>query len=369
MNSPYDLVGPMLPQALRLARYQASASLPENINDLQNENDTINQTPSREEERLLLSNANVMTTLENLFSWRQKDRTYRTSKLSRMESVRFQRAMYRIWLMSVFFGRRSASTLGLADEDFYPESILEESWKVQKTFLQQFSSQELFQIHKSALFLQSTAEWAVTAEGNGLGGTRDTYDWDGVYLFAGPRAVLRCYEDETSTHLMTVGLDDDGPYTKFIVHALSEIVQERQVSEPGGCVGVILDDIHGEHDRCRHCESAGIKSLFQDEVRMLSDFYNETNWDDLKGQLDRQFLVARHLSYNHVEKSLMRALRGDWSRLILEMFACKGDEYAQWCKEDWICAECWTFFFRDTLWRWRLAKKRRAEEPIGADCK
>jgi hypothetical protein len=70
MSSPYDLVGPVLPQALRLARYQASASLPQDINDLQSENDTINQTPSREEERLLVSNANVVIALENLFSWR-----------------------------------------------------------------------------------------------------------------------------------------------------------------------------------------------------------------------------------------------------------------------------------------------------------
>ena len=70
MSSAYDLVGPVLPQALRLAWYQASATLPQTVNDLQSENDTINQTPSREEERLLVSNANIMTALEDLFSWR-----------------------------------------------------------------------------------------------------------------------------------------------------------------------------------------------------------------------------------------------------------------------------------------------------------
>lgn len=70
MSSPYDLVGSVLPQALRLARCQANPRLPEKINDLQSENDTINQTPSRQEERLLASNADMMTALENLFSWR-----------------------------------------------------------------------------------------------------------------------------------------------------------------------------------------------------------------------------------------------------------------------------------------------------------
>lgn len=69
MSSPYDLVSYVLPQALRLARYQAMAKLPENVSDIQRENDTINQTPSKEE-RLIVSNDSVMTALENLFSWR-----------------------------------------------------------------------------------------------------------------------------------------------------------------------------------------------------------------------------------------------------------------------------------------------------------
>lgn len=70
MSSPYDIVGPVLPQALRLARYQSSTSLPKSVNDIQSENDMINQTPSHVEERLLVSNANVMTAIEDLFSWR-----------------------------------------------------------------------------------------------------------------------------------------------------------------------------------------------------------------------------------------------------------------------------------------------------------
>ena len=76
-------------------------------------------------------------------------------------------------------------------------------------------------------------------------------DWDGMYLFAGPYVVLRCYEDETSTHLPTEYLVDNGPYTGFLMDPVSKIIQERQVTEPGGYIGVILDDVHGEHNRCR----------------------------------------------------------------------------------------------------------------------
>jgi hypothetical protein len=83
------------------------------------------------------------------------------------------------------------------------------------------------------------------------------------------------------------------------------------------------------------------------------------DWDDLKGQLDREYLVARNLSLNLVEPPLGGALSGDWSKLLHDMFACRGDEFAQRSKEDWICTDCWPSFFRDTLWRWRLVRKRR----------
>ncbi|KAF8129965.1 hypothetical protein EV363DRAFT_1337116 [Boletus edulis] len=373
MSSPYDLVGPVLPQALRLARYQASPTLPQNIDDLQGENDTINQTPSREEERLLVSNASVMTALENLFSWSTKDRTCRTSTLSHIESVRFQRAMYRLWLMSVLFGpRRFMSRLTRSYDELIQnrELELEKSWEDQKTFLEQFPSQELLQIRKLAWFLLLTATWAVIAEGRE---PNYAYEWDGMYLFAGPHIILRCYEDATMSHLPMDYLDDDGPYTKFLEHPITQIFQERQVTEPfNGYVGVILDDIHGLHDRCtisgHHCGGTGSPYLL--EGMILPDLCNETNWDVLKTKLDRGYIYARNLLCNLVEgKPLSQALGGDWSKLVHEMFACRSDEYAKWSKGDWICGGCWSSFFEDTMWRWRLAQKQKAGEHIGENCR
>ena len=79
--------------------------------------------------------------------------------------------------MSVLYGpRRFVPGMCTSEEDYGDRlSDLDKNGKDQKTFLQQFSSQELFQIHKLALFLvYSTAAWAVTAEGRGLGGTQYT---------------------------------------------------------------------------------------------------------------------------------------------------------------------------------------------------
>lgn len=91
------------------------------------------------------------------------------SRLSRVESIRFQRAMYRIWLVSVLFGSRYVDGFDDYSEE-YPEGCglqLEESWKDQKSFLQQFSTQELFQIDCLARYLVFTANWATTAEDDG----------------------------------------------------------------------------------------------------------------------------------------------------------------------------------------------------------
>jgi hypothetical protein len=99
-----------------------------------------------------------------------------------MESLRFQRAMYRIWLMSVLFGpRRFVSRLGLADKNLHLKSDLDKSWKDQKTILKQFSSQELFQIYKLTPFLTSTAQWAVKAEGDLIPTRHDCQSWNISY--------------------------------------------------------------------------------------------------------------------------------------------------------------------------------------------
>ncbi|KAF8435337.1 hypothetical protein L210DRAFT_3550868 [Boletus edulis BED1] len=374
MSSLYDLVGPVLPQALRLARYQASANPPQSVNDLQSENDAMNQTPSREEERLLVSNANVMTALEDLFSWIEKDRTSRTSRLSRMESFRFQRAIYRIWLMSVHFKPHPLTLKpgGSAGEHARDRnSELRKSWDDQKSFLQQFSTQELFQIDRLTGFLSWIAQWAVTAERNGLKGPMELNQYNDIEMlvFAGPHAVLRGYEDATIVHLPSEHIDA-GPYTQFIEQALSEIAQERQVTVPlgYGFVGFILDNIHDEHDKCRHCD--GTANPHISRRRLLPNLYNETNWEHLKGRLNRHGVVPGNLCFNLVEEEpLVQAFSDDWSQLLREMFTCRQDEYAQWSKQDWICGQCWATFFKDTIWRWRLWQKKKAGERIEKDCR
>lgn len=64
----HELVGPAIPQALQLARYQALRSINKDVVEV-DENDVISQKPTPEEERIMASNAAVVSALEDLFSW------------------------------------------------------------------------------------------------------------------------------------------------------------------------------------------------------------------------------------------------------------------------------------------------------------
>lgn len=66
--SLHELVGPAIPQAFQLARYQALRNINKDVVE-EDENDVIDHKPTREEERIMRSNATVVSALEDLFSW------------------------------------------------------------------------------------------------------------------------------------------------------------------------------------------------------------------------------------------------------------------------------------------------------------
>lgn len=167
----FEFIGPAIPQALQLARYQALKCTGKDIVEV-DENDVISQKPSREEERIMASNALVVSALEDIFSWmsvsvssfvntvdshldRNKDRTSKTSKLSFVESLRFRRAMYRIWIMSTLYGYGSAR---------HGERVQGTSGETQMAFLSKFTSQELVHISKVGRFLRFLGNWVILAE-------------------------------------------------------------------------------------------------------------------------------------------------------------------------------------------------------------
>ncbi|KAG8221337.1 hypothetical protein J3R82DRAFT_1505 [Butyriboletus roseoflavus] len=237
-TSLHGLVGPAILQASQLARYQAFRSTNKNVVEV-DENDVISQKPTSEEERIIVSNTAVVSALENLFSWMHKDKTQRTSQLSYIESWRFHRAMYRVWIMSTLYGYGSAA---------HGQRAMGASSSTQEAFLQKFTSQELIQINKVSRFLKSIADWVIFAECK-LVGSLDVYDFDGLYLFAGPHILLRCYEEQSSD-LLPWGYLDDEVSENFLLPSVESILSQRNITIPFAYVGSILDEICGATDTC-----------------------------------------------------------------------------------------------------------------------
>ena len=59
-TSLHELLGPAIPQVLQLARYQALRSINKDVVEV-DENDVISQKPTPEEERIMVSNAAVVS--------------------------------------------------------------------------------------------------------------------------------------------------------------------------------------------------------------------------------------------------------------------------------------------------------------------
>lgn len=322
----------------------------------------MNQEISREEERILASNADVTIALEDLYSWRYKDRTSRTSKLSHAESWRFQRTLYRISLLSYLYGMGSISR---AEDYRDADTQLERNIKKQKEFLETFSSQELLQIRYVAIFLQGIAGCADRE----FLGSLDVYDFQGIYLFAGPRALLRCHEEGTASPLR-IGevLGDDGPGNGFLTKPLGGILKERRIDiHQAPFEKTILNQINGENDKCSHCKSA-----YECVPGMNSgvNLWNETNWDYLRSRIYLHECVHQSLANNQIEKvsAALGPAGTDTFRFMHQMFDSKREPYAQWAKTDWVCFSCIEVFLIDTIPFWLLDRKRGEGSTISPDC-
>ncbi|EED81328.1 predicted protein [Postia placenta Mad-698-R] len=358
---PYGHPIAALPQALRLARCQSQHILQQLVDEVPSEDDVVNQPITRDEERILTLNAGVVASLEDLFSWRKKDRTSRTSTLTPIESFRFQRAMYRAWLVSHLYGLGS-----MPPESDYAleEKAMNDNLEKQRKFLQGYNALDLLQLRAASCFLTELGSWVAFAEGRIIG-SLEVYDFDGLYLFAGPRAILQCYEEITTEPIFRGGyLTDDGLFSKFLMGPLEQILQLRQIDHAGKEYRLCLVDCSpGENDRCAHCQKA---YYYLPSIKPGLYLYNETNWDYLKGQ---ELIVAnyRHLKgklgLNEQDRAMGKVARAmDCSKLLHELFNVARDPYRNWSRKEWFCHDCIRNLYEDTLPFWWLERKKRDSE-------
>ncbi|KAF8892980.1 hypothetical protein BD779DRAFT_1508087 [Infundibulicybe gibba] len=346
-------VGPAWPQALLLAQYQSSPSL-----------SAPNCKLTHDEIRILSRNAKVVRDLEDIFSWRHKDRTKRVSQLSYEESWRFHRAIYRIWLVSFICGDQSISPL----KQYKPMRGRppSENQLKQEEILRIFSSSELLQLRRAAVFLQSLLGWVLGAQGK----LCSTSIVDSC-LFAGPSVILKCHKDISMNAFPFEQLaKEDVPFRGFIWQPLKNVLEDRGEARQSSKAfeKTILDDVVGTNDKCEHCHSVNQAVV---GIKQGVNLWNETNWDYLQGKLilDIHFRIPGNLSRNETESALRETLVNiDRSTLLHEIFASRRAKYHSWTKKQWVCFDCLALFIEATLPFWWLDRKMKGRVGGGFDC-
>ena len=183
-----NVVGPALPQALRAIRYR----VPDMGEDSETEDsdapegETDESAPiTNQEISKLVENARMFRGLEDVFSLRcvsvsfgcgliimlvnrHKNRKFKKSQLTYDESLRFQRAIYRLALFSKVFHGTELSEV-ISEEDNEAQEFQTRKRREQIEFLRHFSILDLRQIYTASVFLIELARWAEAGdESNGV---------------------------------------------------------------------------------------------------------------------------------------------------------------------------------------------------------
>ncbi|KAG0706517.1 hypothetical protein DFH29DRAFT_1066851 [Suillus ampliporus] len=361
----YNLVGPALPQALRLVRCSNAQLYSKPVGELLCEDDIHkNSVLSNKEIMSLMAISSSIQELEGVFSRRMKDRRSETSRLSLAESMRFQRAMYRLCLFSAVYGCTANMSAAEANS-------VREAQKLRKGFFGRFSTPELREIQKVEVFLRGII--ARTDVQTSLVEPQPSYRVDSLtsyVIYSAPHKVLDVYKGRMTPYFASDWHDNmDLSFCKdFMTGPLASVLVDR--NEPYlllvGHEQPILDEVIGEHDRCSQCQSDSVQGL---------DLWGPENWRYLwRGPTCSAYLTQSLLKgYLHSNKAYDQDFRDElWrtppEQMIAGLFDCKTSAYDTWNEEDWLCRQCLETFMHNHLHVWYLNQKVKRGHLIPVNC-
>ncbi|KAJ6555350.1 hypothetical protein DFH09DRAFT_1165238 [Mycena vulgaris] len=366
-----NMVGPALPQAVRVLRYPYPEKTPndwgtreeeeegeaedssateddtEDEDDAPKESDDIGDL-SPEERMRLQKNAAIVNQLEDIFSLRHKDRTSKTSQLTALESHRFTRAMYRVMLYCELF----YLPLNLDDIDSM-EDEPEELEKIQKArhaMLNEYTTSELLEIRAVVAFLHEL-----------IGEVVDEGDADrlkDICIATGPAVVLEAYlakaaepfEEALEPEVMGSG-EDNALFGGFFSRPMEEIWSKRNAKLPPSEWDALLDEVCGKNDACAQCGVvAGL------------DLWSAANWQNLIN-VDFCALLAGNLGKNDIEAAplvdlfMSRAVPCGAEVVVAEIYEMKTPAFAAWKKDEGLCSACLDKLIGAHLHLWLYKRK------------
>ncbi|KAF9220579.1 hypothetical protein BS17DRAFT_786780 [Gyrodon lividus] len=366
----YNLVGETLPDAVRYVRCKRDGMTLKPANELFGEDEFAkNPTLLKEEINHLITISKHGKELEALFSWREKDCRFQSSRLSAVESCRFHRALYRLSLYSSTYGQDAYPNEDFVEdaEDIDPaiDGKLSEALQLREKFFDTFSTPELREIQRLTEFLHEIITWSKSAYTSHIDVLSPSY-----LLFRGPPAevVLKVYRGYITWEL-TDDMPDismDAVWNEFVIPPLSAVLQKRMAPRLSDdqMKLTILDEILGGETNCTQCQMGPMAR------RQL---WSPSTWDFFRGTLPSSGVsleLKGNLPWNMSHRAEFNNLwkNNTYSELISQVFDYKKDEYASWASDDPLCTWCLKRFLREHMHLWFVGEKRKRGEVIPEEC-
>ncbi|KAJ7234354.1 hypothetical protein B0H12DRAFT_1327691 [Mycena haematopus] len=351
------MIGPALPQALRVVRYPYHEYDEPYTQYKETPNDNLSAMAAAcpeephpvivpGDEQALLENFRMVAALEDIYSLRNKDNKSRTSVLTSEESWRFHRAMYRIMLYSELFPNHRYDNEGILDMD---DEIVGKIRTQRTTVLNEYPTDELRELSSAVKFLVNIfvsvgAPMMLANKALSTGLSVALLAWRSRSY-----RMLNVFFEGEYNHLLFDG---------YFSLPLDNIYSERGITPPNAgdpASKWILDKVTSATDICSHCAAPhGI------------ELYTEANWGQLSIHLEcflknylRQnptlfipfFEVTCHLRDFHI--------LGPFIGVLFAFKAHTTPEFDNWERTDSYCLPCLTKFLEEHLWIWFLAERVR----------
>ncbi|KAJ7678652.1 hypothetical protein B0H17DRAFT_1334094 [Mycena rosella] len=371
----YNIVGPGLPQALRVLRYPPyngpDADAIEMAEACREEHGA--SVITAEEKQKLRENAEIVGKLEDIYSLTTKDRTSKRSVLTSEESWRFRRAAYRIMLYcSVFPGNRYEFDEIEALDDQQIEKI-----RGQRTaMLNRYQTDELLELFSVVKFIQGILSSVVDD---------DQSNMVDILLSTGPEGAVLAWEersyDALEMDLLGDGLlhddEDNKLFAGYFTLTFENIWTRRNLKPPkeeDPASKWVLDEVIGANDTCSQCAAPGGLQLL-----------TSANWDRfpvsptacLKNKLKSNASIIgpfaqatahlanlpSHSLFLGIHNAVNQAALGAWITEIFDVRRAPGFEVADgWDVGASYCAACLSRFLEEHVWVWFL------EERVKSTC-
>ncbi|KAJ7300829.1 hypothetical protein DFH08DRAFT_127839 [Mycena albidolilacea] len=291
-----NLVGHVLPQALRAIRYPDTFGAGKEEPDVVAKMCPEDYSPSlltKEDKRKLHRDVKAVQKLEDMFSMIEKYHRSRTSVLTPEESFRFRRAVYRVW---VYCRRFSGDRYDLDEIDELGDAGVALTWRQRTAMLNVYHTPELLQMYAVMRFFRETLKKISEEDDEPYPDTLID-----ILLSTGPDSVERAYDARATEHIEDMNLafriyevdDDTGLdlYNGYFSRPLGEIWTERGVKPPNdddraGAAKLILDTVVEKDDKCSQCATGGLA------------LFTEANWHRLCPSLAPASLLKNKLKSN-----------------------------------------------------------------------